>query len=148
MGSWAHGTRRTAGRDRPPRAVRLSRVRDPDGKPDVTPVWPAWVDDTVWINIFADSRKARNIARNPAIALHWQANEAGDGVELWGAATLHTDLDTKRRLWTGVFGYDLNQFYPEGPESPQACFVSVAPERGVSIKQFGAGGVDRWRAPS
>ena len=87
----------------------LATVRA-DGTPDVTPVFPTWDGTTVWINVYASSAKARDIAENPSIALHWQANDAGDGVEIWGTATLHHDIETKRKLWTGLFGYDLNDF--------------------------------------
>ena len=82
-----------------------------DGNPDVVPVWPAWQDDTLWIFTGIDSVKVRNIASNPNVALHWQVDESGDGVEVWGTATVTTDLETKRRLWTGVFTYNLDDRY-------------------------------------
>ena len=116
-----------------------------DGKPDVVPVHPAWEGDTVWIMTFAGSVKTRNIAAHPDVAMHWQVDESGDGVELWGQAAVHTDVETKRRLWTGVFDYDLDAFSPGGPESPAVCFVSVEPERAVAIKAYGMGGRDTWR---
>jgi hypothetical protein len=37
-----------------------------------------------------------------------------------GTATVNTDLHTKRRLWTGVFTYNLDDFAPGGIESPGA----------------------------
>lgn len=116
-----------------------------DGKPDVVPVWPAWQDDTVWIFGHTNSVKVRNIAANPNVAMHWQVNESGDGVELWGTATVHTDLDTKGRLWTGVFNYNLGDFAPEGMESADNCFVSVQPDRVLALKQYGMAGRDTWR---
>jgi Pyridoxamine 5'-phosphate oxidase len=93
--------------------------------PDVVPVWPAWRDDTVWIFSHTNSVKVRNIAANPNIAPHWQVDESGDGVELWGTATVDTDSETKRRLWTGVFTYNLDDFAPEGLDSPDNCFIAV-----------------------
>jgi general stress protein 26 len=118
-----------------------------DGKPDVVPVHPAWEDDTLWIMTFADSVKARNLAAQQDVALHWQVDESGDGVEVWGTASIHDDLETKRRLWTGVFDYDLNAFAPDGPEgSPQAVFVAVRPERAVALRGFGVGGREAWSA--
>lgn len=116
-----------------------------DGKPDVVPVHPAWEGDTLWFMTFGDSVKARNIVHNRHVAMHWQVTEAGDGVELWGEAEIHDDLETKRRLWTGVFDYDLDLFSPGGPDgSPGTVFVAVAPERAVAIKAYGAGGIDTW----
>jgi hypothetical protein len=55
-----------------------------DGYPDVVPVWPAWQDDTLWIFTATNSVKVRNIASDPNVALHWQVDESGDGIEVWG----------------------------------------------------------------
>jgi pyridoxamine 5'-phosphate oxidase-like protein len=49
----------------------------PDGRPHSTPVWGVWLDAAVWFCIGRTSVKARNIARNPAIAVHL---ESGDQV--------------------------------------------------------------------
>ena len=118
-----------------------------DGHPDVVPVHPCWEGDTMWIMVGISSVKARNISANPNVALHWQVTEAGDGVELWGTAELFTDLDTKRRLWDGVFDYDLNAFSPGGPEnSPGTGFLAVTPPRAAVMPQYGMGGISRWRA--
>jgi PPOX class probable F420-dependent enzyme len=118
-----------------------------DGNPDVVPVWPAWHDDTLWIFSNTNSVKVRNIAANPNVALHWQVDESGDGVEVWGKASVDTDVETKRRLWTGVFTYNLDDFAPDGLESPENCFVAVHPERALALKQYGMAGRDIWRRP-
>ena len=118
-----------------------------DNEPDVVPIHPCWEGDTCWSMIGASSVKARNIAANPKVALHWQVTEAGDGVELWGTAELFTDIETKRRLWEGVFDYDLNAFAPGGPDnSPDTGFLAITPQRAVVLRQYGMGGIDRWRA--
>jgi general stress protein 26 len=118
-----------------------------DGAPDVVPVHPCWEGDVLWIMCGKDSVKCRNIAHESRVALHWQVTENGDGVELWGTATIHTDLDTKRRLWTGVFDYDLNAFAPGGPEdSPDTAFIAVAPERGLVLHAYGMRGREVWTA--
>jgi general stress protein 26 len=119
----------------------------PDGSPDVVPVHPAWEGDTLWAMAGANSVKARNIAANPAVALHWQVTEKGDGVEVWGTAGLHTDLDTKSRLWNGVFDYDLAAFAPGGPgNSPGIGFIAVRPTRALVLFRYGTAGAKRWRA--
>jgi general stress protein 26 len=116
-----------------------------DGKPDVVPVHPCWEGDVLWTMCGTTSVKARNIAANPNVALHWQVTEKGDGIELWGMATLHTDVETKRRLWNGVFDYDLNAFAPGGPDgSPDTAFIAIQPERALWLDTYGMGGTDRW----
>lgn len=118
-----------------------------DGEPDVVPVHPCWDGDVLWVMVGATSVKARNAQANPNVALHWQVTEVGDGVELWGSAELFTDVETKRRLWSGVFDYDLNLFAPGGPDNaPETGFLAVTPSRAVVVKQYGAGGIQRWHA--
>lgn len=116
-----------------------------DGEPDVVPVHPAWDGDTLWVMCGMDSVKARNIRHNDKVALHWQVSETGDGVELWGVASLHDDLETKRRLWTGVFDYDLDAFAPGGADaSPGTGFLAVRPTRAMVMVAYGMGGITRW----
>lgn len=117
-----------------------------DGEPDVAPVHPAWEGDDLWVMVDRTSVKARNIAHQPKVALHWQVTEAGDGVEVWGTATLHDDLETKRRLWTGTFDYDLDLFSPGGPDgSPTTAFLHVRVERALSMRFYGINGTTRWQ---
>ena len=46
-----------------------------------------------------DSVKSRNVPANASITLHRQVTKAGDGVELRGKASVHDDVERKRRLW-------------------------------------------------
>jgi general stress protein 26 len=116
-----------------------------DGCPDVVPVHPCWEGDVLWVMCGTTSVKARNLAANPNVALHWQVTEKGDGLEVWGAGVVYDDLDTKRRLWNGVFDYDLNLFAPGGPDnSPETGFVAVTPQRALWLGAYGMAGSDRW----
>lgn len=118
-----------------------------DNQPDVVPVHPCWEGETLWAMLGINSVKARNVAANPHVALHWQVTEVGDGVELWGSAEVFDDVETKRRLWDGVFDYDLNAFAPGGPDdSPETAFLAIHPTRALVLKQYGMGGMLRWSA--
>jgi len=144
-------------------AVSLSKVREfaeklsvwahlatvgADGEPDVVPVHPCWEGDVLWVMVGADSVKSRNVSVNDRVAMHWQVSENGDGVEVWGRATVLADLETKRRLWTGVFDYDLNAFAPGGPDdSPDTAFMRIDVERAVILRMYGAAGIERWARP-
>ena len=123
--------------------AHLATVRA-DGTPDVTPVHPCWEGDTIWVMVGVGSTKARNVAAHPKVALHWQVTEKGDGLEVWGTARVHADLDTKERLWRGVFDYDLNLFAPGGPSSPEVAFMSIDVERALYLVAYGMGGTYRW----
>jgi general stress protein 26 len=132
-------------------ALRLSPLAHigtvrPDGTPHVVPVHPAFEGTTVWAMTGVDSVKARNVRRQPAVQLHWQANEAGDNLMLWGRASIHDDLETKRRLWEGVFDYDLSLFSPGGPDgSPDTGFLRIEPTKAVFLEFYGIKGRSEWR---
>jgi general stress protein 26 len=118
-----------------------------DGEPDVVPVHPCWEGDVLWFMCGASSVKVKNLAHESRVAVHWQVSENGDGVEIWGTTTVHTDLETKKRLWTGVFDYDLNAFAPGGPEnSPDSAFVAIHPTRALLLRAYGMAGRETWKA--
>lgn len=117
-----------------------------DGEPDVVPVHPCWEGDVIWIMVGRDSVKSKNVAHESRVALHWQVTESGDGVEVWGRSSLHADVDTKRRLWNGVFDYDLNAFAPGGPDnSPDTVFMRVDVDRAMLMRAYGMAGIERWK---
>ena len=131
MGEWAH----------------IGTV-SPSGTPYVTPVHPCWDGDTLWTMCGTDSVKAKNVAANPKITYHWQVSPDTefDSLMVWGNATVHADLETKKRLWEGVFDYDLNAFAPGGPEDSEGTgFMALEPTRAIMLKQFGMGGRQDWR---
>ena len=69
------------------------------------------------------------------------------GVEVWGTAAVRTDVETKRRLWEGVFDYNLSDFAPGGPDgSPDAAFLEITPQRALVLYQYGMAGTRRWHA--
>jgi PPOX class probable F420-dependent enzyme len=63
----------------------------PDGRPHATPVWGRWVDRAFYFGVGPRTRKARNLARNPNVAVHLESGE--DVVILEGVAEVVTDPD-------------------------------------------------------
>ena len=49
----------------------------PDGRPHATPVWGVWFDGALYFDGSAETRRMRNIASNPNVAVHL---ESGDEV--------------------------------------------------------------------
>jgi Pyridoxamine 5'-phosphate oxidase len=45
----------------------------PDGRPHVVPRWGVWVDGRFWYDGSPETRNARNLASNPACALHLES---------------------------------------------------------------------------
>lgn len=117
--------------------------------PYVTPVHPCWEGETLWTMVGVNSVKAHNVADNPKVSYHWQVgpDTEFDSLMLWGTGQVFADLETKQRLWEGVFDYNLNDFAPGGPEdSPDTGFLAVTPTKVVMLKQFGVGGRFEWKA--
>jgi Pyridoxamine 5'-phosphate oxidase len=49
----------------------------PDGRPHAIPAWAVWVDDALYFDGSPETRRARNLAQNPALTVHL---ESGDRV--------------------------------------------------------------------
>ncbi len=71
---------------------RLARSRSywictsrPDGRPHSAPVWGFWHDGALYFGTHRESRKARNIARNPHVSMHLESGD--DVVIVEGQAT-------------------------------------------------------------
>jgi PPOX class probable F420-dependent enzyme len=63
----------------------------PDGRPHATPVWGLWVDGALYFGVAPGTRKARNLAQNPNVAVHLESGE--DVVIVEGVAEVVTDPD-------------------------------------------------------
>ncbi len=49
----------------------------PDGRPHLTPVWGLWVDGAFYFGSGPQTRKARNLAENPSVAVHTVGEDEG-----------------------------------------------------------------------
>ena len=56
----------------------------PDGRPHAAPAWGVWVDETLYFGTEPNSRKARNLAHNPNVAVHLESGD--EAVILEGVA--------------------------------------------------------------
>lgn len=61
----------------------------PDGRPHAMPVWGIWADGVLRFGTDRGSRKARNLARRPAVVAHLESGE--ETVILEGTAVEVTD---------------------------------------------------------
>lgn len=46
---------------------------DSEGRPHATPVWGAWLDETLYFDGSPQTRRGRNLAANPAIVVHLES---------------------------------------------------------------------------
>ena len=72
----------------------------PEGHPHVMPVWGVWLDGGVWFSSGLRSRKARNLAAQPACTL--TTDDAQQPVVVEGDAERVTDLDRVRAFAAAV----------------------------------------------
>lgn len=47
----------------------------PDGAPHAAPVWGVWADETLYFATATSSRKARNLAADPRVAVHLESGD-------------------------------------------------------------------------
>lgn len=76
---WSHVVERLPGL----RNYWVSTTR-PDGRPHATPVWGAWVEDTLYFGGGPDTRRSRNLDANPNLVIHL---ESGDDVVIVEGST-------------------------------------------------------------
>jgi hypothetical protein len=68
----------------------------PDGRPHAMPVWGIWLDGVFYHGGGTETRRARNLARNPDVVVHL---ESGDHVVIMeGATEIITDPVVGARL--------------------------------------------------
>lgn len=108
-------------------------------------VHPTWEADTLWIATGPTTAKAREIRDNPAVDIQFQV-APDDFIHLLvrGKAEILTDQPTKERVWN-VLDYDLSQFWPGGPASPDYCIIKVQPERVELSEMFGTMNKRVWK---
>ena len=82
---------------------RLERARNywvattrPDGRPHSMPVWGIWLEGVFFFGSGRNSAKTRNLAANPAIAVHLESGE--ETVILEGLAEPVLDGELERRV--------------------------------------------------
>jgi PPOX class probable F420-dependent enzyme len=69
---------------------------NPDGSPHVTPVWGSWIGDAAYFSCGDATQKARNLARDPRVAIHL---DSGPGVLVMrGVARRLDDARLERRI--------------------------------------------------
>jgi hypothetical protein len=114
----------------------------PDGRPHVTPVWGAWVEQALYFDGLATARWARNIARNPAAAIHLESGT--DVVILDGVVEdLVTDAATALRIrdvWDAKYGR-------LHPDPATGGIFRLRPRTARAWSQFPEDAT-RWRFPA
>jgi PPOX class probable F420-dependent enzyme len=115
----------------------------PDGRPHSMPVWAIWHADSLWFSSGKQSRKARNLLRDPRCVL--TSEDASSPVIVEGVAELLTeraDLETLLRIENAKYATDYGMDMLDPAEN---CAFRVRPIRAFGIKgdDF-SGSPTRW----
>jgi general stress protein 26 len=120
-----------------------------DRRPHLAIVWVVVVDGVLHVVGDAASVKMRNVAADPAVALHWQVAEEGDteGLQLFvrGEGRLVAEPAERERLWSSGAWGDLGQWYA-GPDDPAMAFLRIDAASASLTSGYGGGERRRFRA--
>ena len=127
---------------------------DPDGRPHLTGVGAIWVDGAFWFETGDDTRKARNVARDPRCALSVATHDFDLVVE--GEASRVTDRETVAALaarWAaGGWPCEVDESgvaltapfsAPSGGRPPYFVY-SIEPRSATAVATVEPGGATRW----
>jgi PPOX class probable F420-dependent enzyme len=128
---------------------------NPDGSPHVTGVGASWVDGAFWIATGEQTRKARNLARDPRCALSLATDEFDLVVN--GAARKVTDPPTVAAMaarWAAEgwparvdeTAQAITADYSAPSAGPPPWFVyRLGLDSATALQTTGRGGATRWR---
>lgn len=114
-----------------------------DGTPQATPVWGVWLDDSFFFSCGADTVKARNLARNPRVAVHLESGS--QAVMLRGTAQLIGETDEPRVIAAlqAKYGKDM---VPDTFGALAGVGFTVTPQSILSWSSF-PNDATRWEPP-
>jgi PPOX class probable F420-dependent enzyme len=128
---------------------------NPDGSPHVTGIGALWVDGTFWFETGAQTRKARNLARDPRCVLSVAMDDFDLVVE--GTAGRITDPSTVATMaarWAAEgwparvddTGTALTAEFSAPSAGPPPWFVyRLTPRTATALATVEPGGATRWR---
>jgi Pyridoxamine 5'-phosphate oxidase len=94
----------------------LASVR-PEGRPHLMPTWGVWIDDRFWFEGGLNTRRARNIARDPAVVVSIERGRDVVIVEAVAERSLDPDPATVERLVTAFAKYRPTHGYTVDPDN-------------------------------
>jgi PPOX class probable F420-dependent enzyme len=100
------------------RSYWICTVR-PDGSPHAMPVWGIWIEETLWFSSSPDSRKARNLRRDPRVSVHL---DSGDDVVLLEGVVEASQIDARL-----ADAYQAKYGFRPDPDDPNGLWFSLRP---------------------
>lgn len=119
---------------------------DAHGHPHLALVWVVPNDGRLYLVSDRSAHKARNLAANPHIAVHWlvgRGDGEGDQLLIFGNARFEEDAAARQALWDSGGWDDLGRWY-SGPQAPELAFIEIVAHSASLTPDWGAGTARRW----
>ena len=113
-----------------------------DGRPHLAAVWGLWADGALYVSTGGRSRKARDIARNPQVAVSVDGTERS--LTLDGIAERVTDADVEAGVATR-YRAKYGEGYPDPTDNP---LLAIRPRTVIAVIEQGDDFTERatrWR---
>lgn len=117
---WAHAEKRLAAS----RNYWICTAR-PDGRPHSAPVWGCWFEGALYFGTGKDTRKAKNLAHNPAVSIHL---ESGDDVVILEGRVEPVDIASDKPLQKKLNPISKKKYKMPLVIMPGALFYRVRPK--------------------
>lgn len=92
----------------------------------------------VWFFADRESRKVREIEKDPRVSVSYAAPDRGIWLALEGTASVVTDVAKKKELWQK----ELDRWFESGPEDESVVLIKVSAERAEHWGKTGDGVVE------
>lgn len=102
----------------------------PDGRPHAVPVWGVWLEGALYFSTDRRSRKGRNLAANPALAVHLESGD--DAVMLEGVAEEVSDPDLLKRF---VAAYDAKYHFRPDSDNAGSPILALRPRTAYAWRE-------------
>jgi PPOX class probable F420-dependent enzyme len=102
----------------------------PDGRPHATPVWGIWLEGVFMFAAGRSSRKSRNLAANPAVAVHLESGD--DVVILEGVVEELEDSDLAGRY---ADAYEAKYQFRPDPADPDSVTYVLRPGKAFAWRE-------------
>jgi hypothetical protein len=114
-----------------------------DGRPHAAPVWGALVDDDLYLETSPQTKKARNIARNPKVSVH--VEEGDHAVIVEGEAVPARPLPVVGRSLAAEFTRKYAGYEPGAGDWDGGGLYRLLPEKVLAWRDMPTAA--RWRFP-
>jgi hypothetical protein len=121
----------------------------PDGRPHAMPAWAVWVNDALFFDGSPETRRGRNLARNPAISVHL---ESGDHVVILEGEALEAGRPAPELAPQLVAAFEKkyaasHDYHPAPNTWDNGGLWVLRPQVAFGWRDF-PGSLTRWRFPS